>query len=274
MGRRAIDNRVSSHRLLVIHRGIYAVGHLALRDEGYWAAAVLAAGDVATLSHRTGAALWQMLLEPERATPVDLIVPTAGKRRRGITFHIGQLNPNDVCRRQGLPVTTPPRTLLDLASAANRAELEHAVREAEFRRLVSLASLLDLRDRCRGRRGARALAEILDTRISGVGLPRSELERRFRAFVRDLGLPMPRFNHTLEVAGRRFEVDCAWPRQRLIVELDGRTAHETAGAFERDRERDRVILLAGWRSVRVTWWQLHRDQARLEADLRALLRRE
>jgi Protein of unknown function (DUF559) len=102
----------------------------------------------------------------------------------------------------------------------------------------------------------------------GLNVVRSELEERLQAFVLDAGLPLPITNILIE----GIEVDCVWPAERLIVELDSRTHHDDSHAFEADRARDRRLEAAGWPVVRVTWRQLHDTPAELEADLRRLLR--
>jgi very-short-patch-repair endonuclease len=101
---------------------------------------------------------------------------------------------------------------------------------------------------------------------------RSELEDRFLDFLERHRLPRPQVNASLEIRGRWVECDCTWRESRLIVELDGRSTHDTAAAFERDRERDRVLSADGWWVVRVTWRQLHLDENRLATDLHRLLR--
>lgn len=104
------------------------------------------------------------------------------------------------------------------------------------------------------------------------GITRSELEERFLRFVRHWALPRPEVNASVKVRGIWFEVDCSWPEDRVVVELDGRQVHATASAFETDRARDRALAVAGWRVVRITWRQLHEEPGALAADLRALLR--
>lgn len=103
------------------------------------------------------------------------------------------------------------------------------------------------------------------------GVTRSELEERFVALLDAAGLPRPRLNADIALRGRFIEADCLWPTQRVIVELDGRGTHSTALAFEKDRERDRLLLVEGWRVMRVTWRQLRDDGPVVIADLRRLL---
>src|SRR3977135_996279 len=93
------------------------------------------------------------------------------------------------------------------------------------------------------------------------------MERRFLAVLARTNLPRPRLNAHVSVRGRFFEVDCLWAEQRLIVELDGRESHGTDLAFEKDRERDRLLLVEGWRVTRVTWRQLRDEPPAVIADL-------
>jgi len=90
-------------------------------------------------------------------------------------------------------------------------------------------------------------------------------------FLANAVLPSPEVNAALELNGTWIEVDCLWRAERIVVELDGRQAHGTCTAFERDRRRDRALSVAGWRPVRVTWRQLHAEAQELEHDLRTLL---
>jgi very-short-patch-repair endonuclease len=103
---------------------------------------------------------------------------------------------------------------------------------------------------------------------------REELELRFLEFVKRVGLPPPETNALVETRDRRFEVDCLWRRERVIVELDGGSTHDTPSAFDVDSERDRILQAAGWRVARVTWRHLHREANELEVDLWLLLRGE
>jgi hypothetical protein len=140
------------------------------------------------------------------------------------------------------------------------------------RRIHDALSVPDLLARYPGRRGTRTVDEILAAGRLGLGITRSELEEMFLEFLDEYGLPRPELNVSIRLRDRWIEADCAWRAQRVLVELDGRAAHETTQAFERDRERDRAASAAGWRPLRVTWQALHGEQrARLAEDLRTLL---
>jgi very-short-patch-repair endonuclease len=146
-------------------------------------------------------------------------------------------------------------------------QLERALNEAETLRLYDELSLDHLVARYPRRPGSRAVRAALHARREGARLTRSELEVRFLELVDAAGLPEPETNAIVD----GFEVDCVWRDQRLIVELDSRTFHLTRAAFEADRERDRLLQAAGWRTVRITASQLVRTPGRLAADLRRLL---
>jgi Protein of unknown function (DUF559) len=265
LGHRAIDHRIEVGRLHPVHRGVYAVGHRRLTREGAWMAAVLAAGPEAVLSHRSAAVLWG-IRNTERAA-VELTSPRKCRRPR-IQAHRAVLLPDEIDRERGIPVTTPARTLLDLAEVLTPDKLERAVNEAEVRRLTSPVSLDALVAWHATRRGTAAIRRILEHHAEiGETITRSELEGRFLALVDAYDLPRPKVNRPSEHG----ELDVRWPDERLIVELDGFATHGTREAFERDRARDRALQAAGFRVIRITWRQLHHDAHTIAAQLSALL---
>jgi Protein of unknown function (DUF559) len=231
-------------------------------------AAVLAGGEGAVLSHHSTAAALGLITYSGRA---HVTVPTARRRQQGIVWHSSVLAVDEVDRVNGIPVTTSARTLLDLAATLDRHRLARAIDRAEALRLASPTSLVELIARYPGRRGVAKLRAIINDTQIGFALTRSEFEDRFLAFIDDEELPRPEMNVWLEMRQGWVEADCVWRVARLIVELDGRAFHYSAGAFEGDRARDRALIAAGWRVVRVTWRQLTREPAALSADLRAAL---
>ena len=158
--------------------------------------------------------------------------------------------------RNGLQVTTVPRTLFDLAAVLTPTDLEAAMTQAEYLRLADSLSLPQVLERHPGHRGNRNLRAVLTSKSFGKGLPKTELERRFLRLICKHHIPHPEVNAHVEIAGRLVERDCLWRDQRLNVELDGRQGHTTDHRFERDRADDRELVAAGWRIVRVTWRQL------------------
>ena len=172
---------------------------------------------------------------------------------------------------EGLPVTSPFRTLFDLAGVLSKRQLERALHEAEVAQLTDRLSLPDLIERYPGRRGVVDLRALLGG-TEPVGITRTDLEELFVAVLDAHDLPRPRLNATLPLRGRLLEPDAMWPAARLLVELDSRAVHATRRAFESDRQRDRILLAEGWRSMRVTWRQLQDEPAAIAADLGELLR--
>jgi very-short-patch-repair endonuclease len=228
-------------------------------------AAVLAGGAGAVLSHRSAAALWGM--RDSWRTAVEVTTPRLC-RRPGIHAHRVALPADEVTTERGIPVTTPARTLLDLAAVVREDHLEHAFNEAEVRRLASPVSLDALLKRYPKRRGTAAIKRVLDKhRAYGETVTRSRLERRFLTLLEDHGLPRPKINRR----GDHGELDATWHEQKLIVECDGFATHGTRRAFEEDRARDRALQVDGWRVVRITWRQLISDGETIAAQLKVLL---
>jgi predicted transcriptional regulator of viral defense system len=267
----AVRSRVAAGRLHRLHRGVYAVGHPVLTIEGRWLAAVLACGPDAVLSHRSAAALWD--LRPSARTAIDVSTPSrAGRSRAGIDVHrAGALRPADTTRTRGVPCTTVARTLLDLAGVIDRRALGRACERAELLRILDAQGLHDVLARAMGRRGAPVLRAILTGEQLSQPPTRSELEERFLALCTAAGVPRPRANAWMDLDGAAIEVDFIWPAHGLIAETDGYTTHGTRRAFERDRQRDQRLLLAGWRVVRFTWRQITQEPARVADTLQALL---
>lgn len=220
---------------------------------------MLAAGAGAVLSHRSAASLWGI----RQSDILEVTVPVH-RGQPQIRIHTSSPPPDEVTAVRSIPVTGVSRTLLDLAAVLPARQVERAVNEAEMRRLTDRLSLADLVERHPGRRGIRAVKSILDM---GATPTRSELEARFVAFCRTMGLPPAAVN--APVLG--FECDFVWHEHRVVAELDGFAFHATRSVFERDRARDRALHAGGWRVIRVTWRQLHQEPEALAADLRKIL---
>jgi very-short-patch-repair endonuclease len=230
----AIDHRVRTGRFIVVFRGIYAVGHAALSDPARMHAALLAAGPTAVLSHRTAAALHKLI--PSMPPFVEVTVTTNPRRSRpGLVIHTTRRAPT-IVTVDVLPVTTPLRTLMDLAPVLRPGELERACADALVRNLVTEAEL-----------------EVARLVQPGRADPtRSRLERRMLAIVREAGLPRPVVNHTIGP----YEIDFVWPKERVLVETDGWRTHGHRFAFESDRAQDADLVAQGYVVLRFTWRQI------------------
>jgi hypothetical protein len=185
-------------------------------------AAVLASGPEAVLSHRSATALWGMW--GSGAGEAHVIVPRHTGSSRSIKRHFGVLPLDEVTKRDGIPVTSAARAVLDLA--ADKGEADPG------------------------------------------GRLRSPLEELFLPFLDAHQIPRPRLNHWITVGDDRFQVDCFWPDARLIGELDDFRSHGTRRAMTKDRRRDRRLLAATFRVVRITESQLLTEPSEVAADLR------
>lgn len=268
VGRRPIDERLRLGRLHLIHRGVYAVGHQALTWEGRLTAAVLACGPGAALSHRSAGQLWG--LAPRYAIEVEVTKAGRYRGRSGIRIHEGTLLADEMTVERGIPVTTVPRTMLDMAAMLDLRELERAWNEMEVRELWDALSVPDLLARHPGRRGISKLRHLLADEEPG-GITRNDFEEAFVALLDRHGLPRGRMNADLALRGRFFEIDCLWERERLALELDGGGVHRTRKAFQADRLRDRILVAEGWRTARITWHQLRDEPDDVATDLRRAL---
>jgi hypothetical protein len=239
-----IDGRVRRKVLHRVHQRVYAVGHLALTRNGRFMAAVLACGEGAALSHFSAAVLWGILQDRGQAIHV-----TAEKKRvcRGVVVHQAPLQGERV-RRAGIVVTTPARTLVDLADVVRkRRTLERAFDEAEYLGLDWRAAAPR-----HGRRGSGLLASVLAVHTPGTTRTRSELEEMFLTLCDRSDLPRPVVNG--RIGG--YECDFVWHDQRVVVETDGGAAHGTHRARQRDPVRDAELQLSGWIVIRVPYLRL------------------
>ncbi len=262
---RAIARRVAAGRLHRLHRGVYAVGHEALGQEGVWLAAVLAAGPGAAL-RGFSAGLHLGILEG-RPGPPEVLAPRSRRSVPGVRLTRGR-RIADVADHRGVPTTTVARTLLDLAGMLPVARLERAVSRAQYLGVYDLGAVADVLGRARGRRGAGALAALTGEPVARLD---SDLEADFLTLCRRAALPEPERQVPVVLpSGRRVRLDFAWSSHGLVVEVDGRAGHLTPAAFEADRARDAELIALGHRVVRFSHAQV-REGRRVVAILRRLL---
>jgi hypothetical protein len=264
-----IEVRIRAGRLHPVLPGVYAVGSWAGGMRESLTAAWHYGGEESILAGRGAAAFWEI----ERFGHVDLISPRHRRGTRNIHFHRARLAPNEWIRRDGINVTTPARTLLDLMTLVPVSRAENALQEAEVLELVTPNDLINLLAANTGRAGAAALASLAGIdRPRPRGRVRSRNEIRFRAFLeRNHGRwEEPELNALLTVGAHTYEVDALFRAARVAVEVDGRATHDTALRFETDRERDRHLTAYSWRPVRVTSRQLDRPRD-LERDFDLIL---
>ena len=268
LSRTQIVNRVASAQLQRLSRGVYAFGHRELKREGRLLAAVFACGPGAVLSHRSAAAYWELLASAR--TVIDVSVTAAGTRakRPGIYLHCcRRLDPADLTAKDGIPITTVARTLVDLNAVVPDRLLERALEEAYIRRLLRVGAIEDALERANGRKTGK-LRRLIAAEHRTATVTRSELEERFLALIRSAGLPEPEVNAWL--CG--YEVDFLWRAQRRVIEVDGYAFHSTRQAATRDRRKDDDLEAAGYRVTRFTADQILHEPEDTLARIRRVLR--
>jgi putative AbiEi antitoxin of type IV toxin-antitoxin system len=254
-----IQRRVRKGLLLREYRGIYRVGHRAPSVEACYLAAVKACDEGALLSGRAAAHLLGLLKGP--APPPEVTAPTK-RRVKGIRTRRSQDVEATVFRR--IPITTVPRTLVDLASVLSVDELARACHEAGVRHGTTPAQVDAVLARRPNTPGAAKLRRVLRGEVHVV---LSKLERRFLELVREAGLALPQTNRP--AGGRR--VDCRWPEQRLTVELDSYQFHHSRHAWEQDRRREREARARGDEFRRYTYGDVLEHPRLMLRELRGLL---
>jgi very-short-patch-repair endonuclease/predicted transcriptional regulator of viral defense system len=259
--RHTIDARVRCGLLRRLHAGVYQFGPVAAPHARERAALLACEGGV--ISHRSAAALWQMIPEQRARDPVDVVLCRQGHRgeRPGIRMHRGAPANDEITAIEDVPITKPARTLLDIVSMSAR-DLDRAIGAGERLQPDLREQLAMLMRRYPKRRGSQTLRILLADPSSGT-FTRSQAEEKLLELVRAAGLPKPEMNVLLH----GYEVDCLWRDAGLVVEVDGYAFHRSQHAFVHDRRRDSVIIAAGMRVLRLTWRQLTRERDRTLAQL-------
>jgi very-short-patch-repair endonuclease len=277
---RGIEHRVARGRLYLVGRGVYAVGRPDLTQNGRWMAAILACGGdrdargairvfpsrgtpAVVLSFGSAASLLAIGREPDSHIDVSTTLST-DRRVPGVKLHRRPaLGKDSVGYCQGIPVTSPVQTLIDLATRHGRPAMERSINEADRLKLVRTDDLRRGLDDHAGEPGVARLREILDLRT--FRYTRTELERVFIPLAREAGLPLPRTS--VYVTGH--EVDFHFDELRLVVETDGLTYHRTPAQQAKDRERDQDHSAAGLTQLRFTHGQIKYEPERVVRILRA-----
>lgn len=248
-----VERLTTAGHLHRLHHGVYAVGHTDLSRHGRCLAAVLASGPGALLSHYSAAWLWG--LSPTQPFPVHVTSPVQRAARRPILLHRSRtLTDADRALREGIPVTSVARTLLDQAALVRARDLRRLLKRSEEGRVFDLAAVQDVLGRNRGHRGTKRLRVAIRD-YEPPPFTRSDFETCFYEAVLASGLPRPRVN--FNVAG--YEVDVYWPEHRFGVELDLYETHGTRDSFEDDRLRQEDLLLQGVGMIRVTGPRFERE---------------
>lgn len=266
LGPDSIKHRVTSGRLHPLWRGVYAVGRPEVAQEGRWMAAVLSCGPDALLSHRSAAALWG-LIQHSPGIEIDVVVPRKTVRRRpGIRAH-RRIDLSLAHRRRvdGIPLTDPTSTLVDLASCVPEWRVERAINDADRLDLVDAETLRSAIEVLPPRPGMACMRRLLGCDA----LVDSGLERKFLALARAAGLPRPETQAW--VSGYR--VDFYWPQLGLVAEADGWRYHRTAGEQATDHRRDQAHTVAALTTLRFSEHQIRYRPEEVTRTLAAVARR-
>jgi Transcriptional regulator, AbiEi antitoxin len=259
---RQISERLDKGSLIRAFPGVYRVGHAAPSMKARYMAAVLACGDGAVLSGRAAA---RLIAITGGRVPEPEVLACTKRRIDGIqTARIRAMDRGDWMTWKGIPVTTPARTLVDLAAAVSASELARAVHQAGVIHGTTPDDVEAVLQRRPTSKGAAALREILH---GDGGRTISKLERAFIKLLKAHKFPLPRTNR---LAGGRL-VDCRWPEHKLTVELDSYRYHRSRHAFELDRQRERQAYARGDQFRRYTWGDVVERPGPILRELRAVL---
>jgi hypothetical protein len=257
----AIAHAIRVGRLHRVFRGTFALTPQISR-RGRLSAAVLACGKGTVISHRSAGALLGLLNDGPAV--IDVIPPQErGRQIDGIRFHrMRAARRDEVGTVDGIPCTSPARTLVDLAGSVGDWTMRSCFERAAQRRILDIPAIEESMDP--GRRGNKSLCALVDewrraAPVAKKGNLKSPLEAKVLPLVLRRGLPAPLLNAPIEIPNGRIEVDFLWPDRRLVVEADSRDFHGTEVAFERDRRRDRELFSVGYNTLRVTHQQAERE---------------
>jgi predicted transcriptional regulator of viral defense system len=255
-----IRQRMQNGSLQREHPGVYRVGHRARSVEARYLAAVWACGEGAVLSGRAAAHLWGLIKGP---APAPAVTAPAKRRVHGVVTH--RARHIERTTHRGIPITTVPRTLVDLASHLSLDALARACHEAGVLHNTTPRQVEAVLAKRPTTKGATKLRAVLR---GDMPVTLSELERRFQKRLKEAGLPLPETNRPAH--GRR--VDCRWPDRRLTVELDSYRYHHSRHAWEQDRRREREARARGDEFRRYTYGDVVESPRLMLAELRVLLR--
>jgi very-short-patch-repair endonuclease len=255
-----IRRRLQKKALLRVHRGVYRVGHRAPSVEARYMAAVLACGEGALLSGLAAAHLWG--LTRGSAPPPEVTAPTE-RRIKGVRTRHARRRETEATTWHGIPITTVPRTLVDLSSMLSLDDLARACHEAGVKHHTTPRQVEAVLAKRPTTPGARKLRKVMH---GDVHVTLSKLERKFLKRLKEEGLPLPITN---KPAGSK-RVDCRWPDHRLTVELDSYRYHHTRHAWELDRRREREARARGDEFRRYTRDDVYESPAQMLRELSAL----
>lgn len=259
VSKKAVESRRLNGRYDRLGRGVDRIAGAPRTWEQQVMAACLSAGPLAAASHRTASRLWnlgtfeapiEISTRYERSPDVDGVV-----RHRSLDLEHG-----DVTIVRGIPTTTVARLLVDAGAVLPRFLVGRLVERAVGRQLTDPDELdaMVRRVQKRGRRGVGVLRQVLAGRSLGSRSGESELEEIFARLCTEGNLPLPTFQHWIQVRGEWRRIDFAYVEQKIAIEVDGYDVHTLPSVFVDDRVRQNDLIAAGWRVLRFSYDQLVR----------------
>jgi len=253
--RSMIQHRIKRRRWEPVHRGVFRVNGSPRSFDQKVLAACLAGGDEAVASHWTASSIWG-LVETSRPDIEISIPPSRHCRGNGFIVHHVRLSERDMTRRGVIPITTPFRTLVDLAGVVETpTQLECAFDSALRQRLITLPKLTLQVAALEGSTlpGLGSVRRIVESRLA-LGVPQSLLETHFAALMREQGLPEPVRQYTVKEKRKVIAIlDFAFPDLMMAIECDGSGFHSMPADLDRDVQRGNQLALAGWLVLRFSW---------------------
>lgn len=266
-----IARRVSSGRVAALYPGVYRVAGAPRSWEQQLLVACFAWGGRCAIARRSALAMWSM--PGGRKDPIEIAIPR-GRRRPaapGIAREARDLRRSDVRFVGAIPVTSPARTLFDLARCGDIDTAEEALDDGLRRGLVTLPQLEATARRQHGRPGVKALLALIQERTGFGVVPQTLFESRLLRAIRRAGLPLPVPQYEIWEAGRLIAIpDFAYPELKIAIEADGRRWH-SGKRWSRDLARRNALTTRGWRIIHVTWDALHHRPDTVIADIVAAL---
>jgi very-short-patch-repair endonuclease len=229
-------------------------------------------GPLSAAAGRSAAALWGFEGWPQRGTIEVVSTRKLVAPRPDVVIHLAPLSSSEIRHRDGIPVTAPERTLLDLAAQASLKRVESAIDDALAARLTTPDRLLGYMaaNGKRGRPGSKTLRHALDEVIEAAPSVR-RFERRLIQALRDGRLPVPVKQHPVRAGDRTFVIDFAYPHANLGIEAHSYRHHSDRNDWEGDQERDSLLSARGWHLIYVTWRRLRDHREAVIQDIRDAL---
>jgi very-short-patch-repair endonuclease len=269
----AVSKAAARGWLRPVFHGVFAVGHEHLTVHARLLAATLACGEGSVVSH--GTAAWVLGLRRRRPKELDVIAPVEagrkipGIKRRFVPPPVG----GEVWLRNGVPVTSPARTIVDCAGILAAREVGELIEQASVEGLLDVVAIDRVLDGPRRRGTKKLLRAVAPWRRYRRGIKiRSRMEAKLLPLLTEAGLPIPRTNAKLRLGGKVYEVDFLWREQRLVVETDGGRFHDNPAAGERDSDRNHALADAGYHLPRLGWEDLRDRPEQTMAKITRLLR--